>query len=328
MKLRPQLWPALESYLFLDIKLSRNRAAYLAVKSRFNILAQNFTKRDFNRQTCTTFMGEMQEKGYASSHINNMIKIAKHVDKYLGLNELQDFTYFREEIKHVAVLTPEEIYQMANVVIPYTKEPDLVNERQRLLILFLATTGCRISEALNLTTADFLDTPPHVIFRATKNGDTRAVPIANFLHSACLRLGTGRNFIFSSYRGEHLDLQQINLDLKRRAKACHITKPVYCHVFRHSYITTMLQAGVDALDVAVIVGHHDPKTTLRYKNSVLTHYAAIIDTHPLLRRSITLDIIGKRVKDMVGRLIDPAVFPFTIQETGTEFRLTISKYGK
>jgi integrase/recombinase XerD len=42
-----------------------------------------------------------------------------------------------------------------------------------------------------------------------------------------------------------------------------ITRP-HPHMLRHTYVTTMLDAGVDLRDVQIAARHADPRTTMRY----------------------------------------------------------------
>jgi integrase/recombinase XerD len=39
---------------------------------------------------------------------------------------------------------------------------------------------------------------------------------------------------------------------------------IHPHVLRHTYVTTMLDAGVDLRDVHIAARHADPRTTMRY----------------------------------------------------------------
>ncbi len=38
------------------------------------------------------------------------------------------------------------------------------------------------------------------------------------------------------------------------------------HMLRHTFVTTMLDAGVDLRDVQIAARHADPRTTMRYDN--------------------------------------------------------------
>jgi integrase/recombinase XerD len=47
------------------------------------------------------------------------------------------------------------------------------------------------------------------------------------------------------------------------------------HMFRHTYVTTMLDADVDLRDVQIAARHADPRTTMRYDRA-----RATLDRHP------------------------------------------------
>jgi integrase/recombinase XerD len=47
------------------------------------------------------------------------------------------------------------------------------------------------------------------------------------------------------------------------------------HMFRHTFVTTMLDAGVDLRDVQIAARHADPRTTMRYDLARKT-----LDRHP------------------------------------------------
>jgi site-specific recombinase XerD len=43
------------------------------------------------------------------------------------------------------------------------------------------------------------------------------------------------------------------------------------HMLRHTYVTTMLDAGADLRDVQIAARHADPRTTMRYEHSRVLH---------------------------------------------------------
>ncbi|WP_372673149.1 tyrosine-type recombinase/integrase [Amycolatopsis kentuckyensis] len=47
------------------------------------------------------------------------------------------------------------------------------------------------------------------------------------------------------------------------------------HILRHTFVTTMLDAGVDLRDVQIAARHADPRTTMRYDRARKT-----LDRHP------------------------------------------------
>jgi hypothetical protein len=50
---------------------------------------------------------------------------------------------------------------------------------------------------------------------------------------------------------------------KLEAGAAHKARP-HPHMLRHTFVTTMLDAGVDLRDVQIAARHADPRTTMRY----------------------------------------------------------------
>jgi integrase-like protein len=61
-------------------------------------------------------------------------------------------------------------------------------------------------------------------------------------------------------------------DQLRLAVAACLAHP---HMLRHTYVTTMLDAGADLRDVQIAARHADPRTTMRYDNSRTN-----LDRHP------------------------------------------------
>nr|WP_256474693.1 site-specific integrase [Amycolatopsis sp. WQ 127309] len=47
------------------------------------------------------------------------------------------------------------------------------------------------------------------------------------------------------------------------------------HMLRHTFVTTMLDAGVDLRDVQIAARHADPRTTMRYDRARKN-----LDRHP------------------------------------------------
>lgn len=178
------------------------------------------------------------------SYMNKMVTILKHLDKYLKVNELSDYTYFHESIELKETITPEEITAIANAAPVYSRGSAYLIPRQTTLIMLLGTTGCRIGEALNLKWPDIGSEPPYVVFTETKNGETRVVPIDKTIYDQILALPHKSEYVFSSIRGNQLQHQEFNIDLKSRARLVGLNKDVSAHTFRHSYVTTMVVSSI------------------------------------------------------------------------------------
>ena len=150
--------------------------------------------------------------------------------------------------------------------------------RDRVLLLFLARTGARISEALAVDAADLhLDPPqPHVLLRG-KGRRQRLVPLSKDLVRAVEALlrerGIARHTPLPLFMGR--DEQRLTrfgaIHIVRRATATASQqvpqlsrKRVSPHVFRHSLAMSLLQSGVDLLTIQAWLGHAQVATTHRY----------------------------------------------------------------
>lgn len=150
--------------------------------------------------------------------------------------------------------------------------------RDRALLLFLARTGARVSEALGVDACDLqLDRPrPQALLRG-KGRKERFVPISEDLvgalkalmrergvehHEAC-PLFVGRNRTrLTRFGATHI--------LRRAVAAATLKTPelvrksVSPHVLRHTFAMTLLQSGVDLLTIQAWLGHSQVATTHRY----------------------------------------------------------------
>ncbi len=64
--------------------------------------------------------------------------------------------------------------------------------------------------------------------------------------------------------------------LRHLAATCALRLPrLHPHMLRHTFVTTMLDAGVDLRDVQIAARHADPRTTMRYDRARKN-----LDRHP------------------------------------------------
>ena len=331
MYIRQDLWPEFKRYLLIDKKLSAKDASVLPNKSRFRQISKWFCNHEFDRDNVGIFLDRMAENKNKYTYMNKMITLLKHLDKFRKVNQIQDYSYFPESYSPVDILIPDEIKSLANVQVPYKKNCEYLNRRQKLLIMLLGTTGSRIGEVLNLKWSDIGNaaTYSYVLYRETKNGDPRTVPIDIDLCNEILQLPRSGEYIFTSYRGKGskpLGYQEVNLDLKRRAKLVGIKKNIHTHVFRHSFVTTMLEADVDSTDIGKLIGHRNANSILRYKNSLVTYYAQVAQLHPLLRETWTLEQVSQRLRPYVEKIVDTKNFKLAYSQDSGKIIFSIEDF--
>lgn len=150
--------------------------------------------------------------------------------------------------------------------------------RDRALLLFLARTGARISEALGVDAADLsLDGARSQVMLRGKGRKQRVVPLARdlvpILDSLLRERGIDRHEhvpIFVGAHGQRLTRFGAIHVVRRAVTAAsgHMPelarKQISPHVFRHSLAMLLLQSGVDLLTIQAWLGHAQVATTHRY----------------------------------------------------------------
>jgi integrase/recombinase XerD len=159
---------------------------------------------------------------------------------------------------------------------PSTSAPR--GRRDRALLLFLARTGARVSEALGVEAADLALDGAHPQVRLRGKGrKERAVPLARDLVAAIdgllreRRVGRHEQVpVFVDAHGRRLTRFGATHLVRRTVAAAskHMPelarKQISPHVFRHSLAMILLQSGVDLLTIQAWLGHAQVATTHRY----------------------------------------------------------------
>jgi site-specific recombinase XerD len=69
-------------------------------------------------------------------------------------------------------------------------------------------------------------------------------------------------------RRHHLHPVTLGRNIKKAAKMANLTKRITSHIFRHSYATHLLQAGIDLRSIQELLGHKSVETTMIYTHVV------------------------------------------------------------
>jgi integrase/recombinase XerD len=82
--------------------------------------------------------------------------------------------------------------------------------------------------------------------------------------------------ILLASRGTRMDRHCATRRLRRHAEHAEVKLPrMHPHMLRHTFVTTMLDAGVDLRDVQIAARHADPRSTMRYDRARKN-----LDRHP------------------------------------------------
>ena len=147
------------------------------------------------------------------------------------------------------------------------------------LVAMLGLLGLRIFEATAADIADLGEEHGHRVLRVCGKG-TRIVlvPLPPAVGRAIDRAAGDRTRgpILLNSHGARMDRHAATRRLRRLAATAGIqVARAHPHMLRHTFVTTMLDAGVDLRDVQIAARHADPRTTMRYDRARQN-----LDRHP------------------------------------------------
>jgi integrase/recombinase XerD len=130
------------------------------------------------------------------------------------------------------------------------------------LVAMLGLLGLRIFEATGADVGDLGEEHGHRVLRVCGKGDKVVmVPLPPAVGRAMDRAITGRmrGPILLNSRGSRMDRHAATRRLRHLAKEAGVqTAKAHPHMLRHTYVTTMLDAGVDLREVQIAARHADP----------------------------------------------------------------------
>lgn len=177
---------------------------------------------------------------------------------YLKSNPAKAVTKAKEPPGRIRYLTPEERETLLREA----------NPTLRLCILAALHTGARRSELLRLTWADVDMKARTINFRHTKNGEARTVPMTDTLREALRSLPRPLDLKAAVFpEREPLVLTRSFTRLVQRLGLKNLT----FHDLRHDAASTLTMAGVSQRAIMEILGHKDPRMTLRYQHLAPGH---------------------------------------------------------
>jgi site-specific recombinase XerD len=153
------------------------------------------------------------------------------------------------------------------------------NQFDFALVCLLGMLGLRIFEATGLDIADLGEEHGHRVLRVLgKGGKVVLVPLPPAVGRAVDRAIAERTVgpILLNRRGTRMDRHAATRRLRRlQASAGVRIARMHPHMLRHTFVTTMLDAGVDLRDTQIAARHADPRTTMRYDRARTN-----LDRHP------------------------------------------------
>jgi site-specific recombinase XerD len=197
------------------------------------------------------------ENGWSSQTLNVHLNAIKHFYKEMFRVNLE-LKFAKRSAKLPVVLAREEVEQMLAAT---------PNIKHRLLIALSYGAGLRVSEAINLRTADLDFFRKIIMVRQGKGQKDRQTLFPEKLEDDLRNLVAGKKgdeFVFDSNRGGKLTTRSAQKIFSNALVKAKIGKAATFHSLRHSFATHLLENGIDVRYVQELLGHSNIRTTQIY----------------------------------------------------------------
>ncbi|NFI38776.1 integrase [Clostridium botulinum] len=205
-------------------------------------------------------------KGMKATSVNGQISILKsffgwlHEEEYIPKNPANKLKQTKEPKRLRHAMTEEEVELLRQAC---------KTDREKALIEFLVSTGCRLSEVVGIdkNDIDWNEMSLNVIGKGDKERKVYFSTKAKILLKKYLLTRSDGNialFVTSKKPHGRLGGRSVQREIKKIANRASIKKSIYPHLFRHSFATSKLNAGMPLPVIQHLMGHENPATTQIY----------------------------------------------------------------
>ena len=290
MKQKLEINSLIDSYkdfLIYEKGLSENTVtAYISDINKVSGQEEYFDIENFLPDT---YLMSSNNKNYSGStkkriqtSINQFLKYLID-ENYIANIEINNVSIMSEK-KLPHVLSPNEIDKLIN----FYNHDLFISSRNKTIIDFMYSTGCRVSELINVEESD-IDIEEAFVRLEGKGSKQRIVPLGSKvlinlesylpLRNKDKKSKNNKLFISKSYK--NLDRTAVFRIIKSTGVKAGIHKELYPHILRHSAATHMLEGGCDLRTVQEFLGHSSVSTTQIYTKVTKAFLEeAFIESHP------------------------------------------------
>jgi len=290
MKQKLEISLLIDSYrdfLIYEKGLSENTIdAYI---SDINKVSNNDVYFNIDNFITTKYLKNAENKKYSGStkkriqsSVNQFLKFLIE-ENFISNIEINNIS-IRSEQKLPNILSPYEIEQL----IDFYDHNLFISSRNKTVIDFMYSTGCRVSELINVEESD-IDIDDAFVRLEGKGSKQRIVPLGSKvivnlekyleLRNQFKNIKNNNLFISKSYK--KLDRTAVFRIIKSTGVKVGINTSIYPHILRHSAATHMLEGGCDLRTVQEFLGHSSVSTTQIYTKVTKAFLEeAFIESHP------------------------------------------------
>ena len=242
------------------------------ISDLYNLFIENKVT-DVNSANLNNLIDLISKKTYSPNTKKKKLSVIKQFVKWFNTNHQQKLIIL-EDIKIKSGQKLPETLSILEIdkMINYFKLDSFLSSRNRTIIDFMYSTGCRVSELCNVKISD-LDFDDDYVQLTGKGSKQRIVPIGSKLKENLVLYLDTRNLkdpknlsplLFLSKSNNRLDRTAIFRLIKSTALNTGVKINVHPHTLRHSAATHMLEAGCDLRTLQEYLGHTSVSTTQIY----------------------------------------------------------------
>jgi len=245
-------------------------------------------KDEINNVTLESFITSLSNKNQSeNSKVRKISSINQYVqwfnsnslEKQIIIDKisLKTGSYLPETLPVSDIIKMIETYEVTN----------FLDARNKVIIDFMYSTACRVSELTDVKISD-VDFDDNFVKLQGKGSKQRIVPIGSELKiNLCSylkirkELDTDESLLFLSRNKKKLDRTAVFRVIKKTALKTGINASIHPHTLRHSAATHMLEAGCDLRTLQEFLGHTSVSTTKIYTKLTKEFLVEIFkESHP------------------------------------------------
>jgi integrase/recombinase XerC len=241
--------------------------------------------------TIREFLAYLYAQNYTKSTTARKLATLRSFYKFLirrglvSVNPLSTIRTPKQEKRLPKCLDLEQVQKLLEA----PGDADLLSARDKAMLEVLYSSGIRVSELVELETAD-LDLQEGVLRVKGKGRKDRLTPIGSQAIKALQRYFelrqtgggqpmTGR--VFLNKHGQALSTRSVRRKLDKYLVAAGLDPGISPHTLRHSFATHLLNNGADLRSVQELLGHQSLSTTQIYTHLTTSRMKEVYDAaHP------------------------------------------------